>query len=147
LRQGPKKRLLHRWPFVKCEKTFQTDTIDITLLRAELLKMLQELTFELRKNKKLAATVTVKIRYADFNTFSKQKKIIHTADDHLLKPVVLHLFEQLYERRQRIRMIGIQFGKLVYGHPQMNLFDDRAKSLRLLGAMDGIRKRFGKGII
>lgn len=129
------------------EKTFQMDTININLLRAELLKMLQELTFELRKNKKLAATVTVKIRYADFNTFSKQKKITHTADDHSLKPVVLHLFEQLYERRQRIRMIGIQFSKLVHGHPQMNLFDAPAKSLRLLGAMDGIRKRFGKGVI
>ncbi len=129
------------------EKTFQIDTIDVSFLRSELLKMLKALTFDLRNEKKLAATVTVKIRYADFNTFSKQKKITHTADDHLLKPVVLHLFDQLYERRQRIRMIGIQFGKLVHGHPQMNLFDDQAKSLRLLKEMDGIRKRFGKKII
>ncbi len=129
------------------EKTFQTDTIDLSFLRAELLKMLKVLTFDLRNEKKLAATVTVKIRYADFNTFSKQKKLTHTADDHLLKPVVLHLFDQLYERRQRIRMIGIQFGKLVHGHPQMNLFDDQSKSLRLLREMDGIRKRFGKGVI
>ncbi len=132
---------------ISSEKTFQTDTIDVNLLRSELLKILQELTFELRKNKKLAAAVNVKIRYADFNTFSRQKKITHTADDQILKPVVLDLFEQLYGRRQRIRMIGIQFSQLVHGHPQMNLFDAPAKSLRLLGAMDGIRKRFGKGII
>lgn len=129
------------------EKTFQTDTIDLSFLRTELLKMLKELTFDLRNHKKLTATVTVKIRYADFNTFSKQKKVMHTADDRLLQPVVLHLFEQLYERRQRIRMIGIQFGKLAHGYPQMNLFDDQAKSLRLLQEMDGIRRRFGKGVI
>jgi len=129
------------------EKTFQIDTIDISFLRVELLKMLKKLTFDLRTQKKLAATVTVKIRYADFNTFSKQRKVVHTANDSLLKPVVLHLFEQLYKRRQRIRMIGIQFGKLVHGYPQMNLFDDQAKSLRLLREMDGIRRRFGKKII
>jgi len=137
----------HEQKIMGSEKTFQTDSIDLPFLRTELLKMLKELTFELRTHKKLAATVTVKIRYADFNTFSKQKKVTHTADDRLLKPIVLHLFEQLYQRRQRIRMIGIQFGKLAHGHPQMNLFDDQAKSLRLLQEMDGIRKRFGKGAI
>ena len=126
------------------EKTFQTDTIDIRYLRATLLRMLEQLTFELRNQKKLAASVTVKIRYADFNTFSKQKKITHTADDQLLQPIILHLFDQLYQRRQRIRMIGIQFGQLVHGHPQISLFNDNLTSIHLLKEMDHIRKRFGK---
>lgn len=132
---------------ISSEKNFQTDTIDLPLLRATLLSMLEQLTFELRNQKKLAAAITLKIRYADHNTFSKQKKIPHTADDLRLKPVLLQLFHQLYQRRQRIRMVGIQFSHLVHGHPQINLFDDTLKSVNLLRQMDHIRKKFGKNSI
>jgi DNA polymerase-4 len=105
--------------------------------------MCSNLAYELRQSDKLTSCVTVKIRYTDFNTFSKQQKIAYTAIDHTLISLVKNLFHQLYQRRQLIRLIGIRFSGLVHGKPQMSLFDQQAESEKLLQAMDRIRNRFG----
>ena len=52
----------------------------------------------LRRGGKLTACVTVKLRYSDFNTYSKQLRIPYTSADHKLIPKVLDLFERLYQR-------------------------------------------------
>ncbi|MEZ4892564.1 MAG: hypothetical protein R2778_06065 [Saprospiraceae bacterium] len=102
------------------------------------------MAYELRALGKLTACVTVKIRYSDFNTFTKQARIPYTAQDSVLIDHAMGLFERLYERRQALRLIGIRFSELVYGTSQLNLFDDTEKESRLLEAMDRIRDRFGK---
>ena len=91
--------------------------------------------------------MTVKLRYADFNTFTKQAKIPYTAQDGALVEHALSLFNRLYERRQAIRLVGVRFSELVHGSSQLNLFDDTEKESRLLDTMDKIRDRFGKGAV
>jgi DNA polymerase-4 len=68
----------------------------------------------------------------------------HTASDTTLLHHAQELLEQLYERRQLVRLLGVRFSKLVPGHPQLSLFDASAEEQRLQAAMDGIRERFGK---
>ncbi|MFN8320604.1 MAG: DNA polymerase IV [Saprospiraceae bacterium] len=129
------------------ERTFTEDTLDLRYMRNLLLDMTDKLAFELRNDKKLTSCITVKIRYADFNTYTKQRQIPYTANDNVLTRHVLDLFDQLFERRQLIRLIGVKFSGLVSGSYQIDLFEDTIEQIELLKQMDHIRKRFGSGAV
>ena len=125
------------------ERTFLEDTLNLNFMRNMLLKMVDELSFELRKVEKLCSCVTVKIRYADFNTYTRQKHINYTANENILSQYVCELFDSLYERRQLIRLIGVKYSGLVQGNYQISLFDDTATDISLMQEKDWIRERFG----
>jgi DNA polymerase-4 len=128
---------------ISTERTFERDTIDVVKLKGLLTAMAESLAFQLRKGGKLTSCIAVKIRYADFNTHTRQQRIPYTACDHLILPTVHELFRALYDRRQRIRLIGVRFSHLVGGGHQMNVFSDTEEAMKLYQAMDKIRKRFG----
>ncbi|MHC5310573.1 DNA polymerase IV [Myroides sp. LJL116] len=125
------------------EHTFETDTIDIAQIKALFIGMVEKLAFELRDQKWLTSSVSVKIRYSNFDTHTKQSKIPYTSQDHTLTSIVWELFDQLYNRRMRLRLIGIQFSSLVRGTYQMNLFENTPELVNLYQTMDSIKKRFG----
>lgn len=129
------------------ERTFQIDTIDIRQLKDRLTGMIIKLGFELRASQKLTSCITVKIRYTDFNTFTKQKHIPYTANDQMLLQYAHDLFDRLYTRRQLLRLVGVRLSGLVHGNSQIQLFDRTEKEMALLEQMDKIRKRFGAGAI
>lgn len=137
----------HEQKTLSTEHTFAEDTINLDQLQAELSRMLLYLTYELRRRQKVTACVAVKIRYADFNTHRRQATIAPTAHDSILLPTAQRLFDKLFARRQRIRLLGVQFSKLSSGFTQLDLFKDRSEESQLLQAMDRIRKRFGKGTV
>lgn len=128
---------------ISTERTFDKDTIDVNRLRGILIAMTENLAYQLRRGEKLTACISVKIRYSDFNTYSKQLRIPYTSADHILIPKILDLFKTLYNRRLLVRLIGIRFSYLVTGNYQINLFDDTEEILSLYDAMDTIRKRYG----
>ncbi|TNF70433.1 MAG: DNA polymerase IV [Bacteroidetes bacterium] len=128
---------------ISTERTFDRDTIDVHRLRGILIAMTENLAFQLRRGGKLTACVTVKLRYSDFNTYSKQLRIPYTSADHKLIPKVLDLFERLYQRRLLVRLIGVRFSHLVPGNYQIDLFDDQEETLNLYAAMDRLRERYG----
>ncbi len=128
---------------ISTERTFDRDTIDVHRLRGILIAMTENLAFQLRRGGKLTACVTVKLRYSDFNTCSKQLRIPYTSADHKLIPKVLDLFQRLYERRLLVRLIGVRFSHLVPGNYQIDLFEDRQETLSLYAAMDRLRERYG----
>ncbi|CAM4132752.1 DNA polymerase Y family protein [Zobellia nedashkovskayae] len=128
---------------ISTERTFDKDTIDVTMLRGILIAMTENLAYQLRRGEKLTACIAVKIRYSDFNTYSKQLRIPYTSGDHILIPKILDLFKTLYNRRLLVRLIGIRFSHLVGGNYQINLFDDTEEALNLYDAMDRIRNRYG----
>ena len=109
---------------ISTENTFTEDTIDVVQIRNLLSGMVEHLCFQLRKEQWLTSVIVVKIRYSNFDTETKQYKIPYTATDHTLLRYVLDLFQKLYTRRMRIRLIGIKFTGLVHGNHQMNLFED-----------------------
>lgn len=133
----------HERKSISTERTFERDSMDVAKLRGLFTAMTESLAYQLRKGAKLTSCVTVKIRYADMNTHTKQTRIGYTACDHLLLPTVHELFRTLYDRRQRIRLIGVRFSHLVGGGHQMDAFADTAETMGLYQAMDKIRNRFG----
>ncbi|HVI47405.1 MAG TPA: DNA polymerase IV [Chitinophaga sp.] len=128
---------------ISTESTFPADTIDMEFLHAELVRMTEKIAFELRQQNKLTGCVTVKIRYSDFETVTKQMSIPYCCSDHTLLEKVKELFKKLYDRRQLVRLIGIRFSHLVQGNYQISLFDDSQEMIALYQAIDSIKNRFG----
>jgi len=134
----------HERKSISTERTFTKDTIDVVKLRTTIFAMTENLAFQLRRADKLTACIAVKIRYSDFNTYTKQIKIPYTSADHILVPAVLELFDKLYQRRLLIRLVGVKFTHIVTGNYQINLFDDTENMLNLYNAMDTIRSKYGE---
>lgn len=128
---------------ISTERTFNKDTIDVVKLKELVMAMAENLAFQLRRGEKLTSVVTVKVRYSDFSTYSKQLKIPYTSADHVLIPTVVELFHALYNRRLLVRLVGVRFAGLVHGNYQIDLFDDTVEQIQLYQAMDKIRNRFG----
>lgn len=125
------------------ENTFTQDTIDIAGIKSILSGMVEQLCFQLRKEKWLASVVVVKIRYSNFDTETKQCRIPYTSSDHTLLKYAFELFDKAYTRRMRIRLIGVKLTGLVHGCHQMNLFEDTEELISLYQTMDKIKMRFG----
>lgn len=128
---------------ISTENTFDKDTIDVKMLKALLINMVEEIAFKLRSEQKLTACVAVKIRYSNFDTATKQVQITYTSADHILIKHALELFDKLYDRRMLIRLIGVRFSHLVHGSYQIHLFDDTETFINLYQAMDKIRHKHG----
>jgi len=125
------------------EQTFQVDTIDMLLLRKVIFGMVDEMAFELRSQQRLTGCLTLKIRYSNFETFTKQKSISYSCSEKQLAEIAMFLFKKLYSRRMLIRLIGVKFSDLVAGTYQIDLFNDNTEAVNLASAMDRIRMRFG----
>jgi DNA polymerase-4 len=128
---------------ISTESTFDSDTIDVNRLKSILIAMVEKVAFNLREQKKLTSCVTVKIRYANFDTETKQIHIPYTASDHILIHTVHELFNKLYNRRMLIRLVGVRLSNLVHGNYQISLFDDTAEDINLYQAIDFIKHKHG----
>ena len=134
----------HERKSISTERTYSKDTIDMEKLRTTIFAMAENLAFQLRNGNKLASTISVKIRYSDFDTYSKQIKIPYTSADHIIIPKALELFEKLHNRRLLIRLVGVKINDIVSGNYQINLFDDTEEMLSLYKAMDTVRGKYGE---
>ena len=132
---------------ISTENTFEQDTINMQFLQSELVRMTEKISFDLRSKGFLTGCITVKLRYTNFDTVTKQQTIAYTNSDHMLLPIAKELFAKLYDRRLLIRLLGIRFTHLVPGTYQINLFEDSQKIISLNNAMDNIKMRYGAGKI
>ena len=137
----------HEKKSISIERTFEKDTSDLQKLRSIIIAMAENLAYQLRNGSKLTACVSVRIRYSDFQTYSRQKRISHTSSDHTLIKITTELFDQLYDRRVLIRLVGVGFSHLVGGNYQINLFEDTEEMIRLYQAMDRIRNAYGQDAV
>ena len=133
---------------ISSEITFEKDSADINKLLSIIIAMTENLAFQLRNGNKLTACLAVKVRYSDMQTYSKQRRIPYTSSDNVLIDTAKELFNEVYNRRIRIRLVGVRFSHFVEGGQQINLFEDTEELISLYQAMDVIRNRYGiKAII
>ncbi|TQD38659.1 DNA polymerase IV [Haloflavibacter putidus] len=134
----------HERKSISMERTFNKDTIDVMRLTATIKAMTESLSYQLRSANKLTANISIKIKYSDYKTYTKQQKIPYTSADHILQPLALELFHKLYNRRMLIRLIGVKLSNIVGGNYQINLFDDSQKMLHLYQSLDKIKNKYGE---
>ena len=126
------------------QSTFENDSIDTEKIKQLLSSMVMDICFHLRSQQKLAACITVTIRYSNFETHTRQARIPYTSLDSFLIDKAKELFDTLYNRRMLIRLVGVKLSQLVSGYEQISLYGASEEQYKLYQAMDRIRNRFGE---
>ncbi|WPR73306.1 DNA polymerase IV [Algoriphagus sp. NG3] len=125
------------------ETTFESDTIDMQFLHAQLVRMTEKVAFEMRQKQKLCGCITVKLRYSNFDTVSRQCMISYNSSDEVLLQRAKELFTKLYDRRMLVRLVGVKLSHLVQGSQQIDLFEHTEEEVSLYQAIDWIKNRYG----
>src|SRR5687768_3390055 len=74
----------HEAKSISTENTFHENVSDINFLMSEIVRMTEKISYELRQDGKVAGCISVKIRYPNFDTTSRQTTMPYTcADDEL----------------------------------------------------------------
>ena len=128
---------------ISLEITFEKDSTDINKLLSIVIAMTENLAFQLRNGNKLTACLAVKVRYSDMQTYTKQRRIPYTSSDNVLIDTAKDLFNEVYNRRVRVRLVGVRLSHFVEGGQQINLFEDTEELISLYQAMDVLRNRYG----
>jgi len=125
------------------ENTFEKDYSDIEFLHKELVRLTEKTAYGLRDDEKLTGCVTVKIRYSDFETITRQEVIDYTALDDQLIAKAKDIFNKAYQKGRPVRLLGVRFSQMIPFTMQMSLFDNKLEKLQLYKAVDDIKDRFG----
>jgi DNA polymerase-4 len=129
------------------ENTFHENISDMEILYTELVRLTEKTAYDLRSDDKLTGCITVKIRYPDFETTSRQETVDYTALDDQLIEKTKSLFNKLYRKGQPVRLIGVRFSQLIPFTMQMNLFNNNEEKMNLYKAVDDIKDRFGGKLV
>jgi DNA polymerase-4 len=121
------------------ERTFREDVRDPLCIQSLLCSLCERVCWRARARGINAGTVTLKLRYADFQTLTRSRRITPTCSERELYPVVRELFQRARRRPLAIRLLGIALSNLRMGDEQLPLF---AGDEPLHRAVDGIRKRY-----
>ena len=122
------------------ERTFREDVRDPASIEAMLCSLCERVCWRARKRGMKARTVTLKLRYADFQTLQRSRTLTPTCSERELYPVIVELFRRARTRRTAIRLLGIRLSGLRPQGQQLCLFDE---SEPLHRAVDGVRTRYG----
>src|SRR3546814_6380757 len=101
-------------------------------LKRTLASMVDKLAFDLRREQKLTGCLTLKIRYSNFDTHTRQVKVPYTNSEKAITDKVMTVFRDLYSRRMLIRLIGVRFSNLIHGSYQVDLFNDTREEISLM---------------
>lgn len=129
------------------ENTFEKDYTDVEFLHKELVRLTEKTAYSLREDEKMAGCVTVKIRYSDFETTSRQETVDYTALDDVLIAKVKDLFNKSYQQGRPVRLLGVRFSQFIPMTIQMSLFEKNIEKLNLYKAVDDIKDRFGANLV
>jgi DNA polymerase IV len=129
--------------------TFGEDTDDTTALTAMLSHLSQKACKRLREAGLAARTLTLTIRYAGFDTYTRAKTLDEPSQfDGEIFSVFQQLFREHRDVRRKVRLLGVSLSQFVHaGGGQLDLLDAerRAKLEKLTRATDCLRDRFGFG--
>lgn len=126
------------------ERTFAADVGDRRRLESVLCALVERVCWRARKRGVEARTVTLKLRYADFETISRAQTVAPTCSELELHPVLCALLDgalRTDRRRRRVRLLGVALSRLARVEQQLGLF--AWPGARMHRAVDGIRKRYG----
>jgi DNA polymerase IV len=126
--------------------TFSEDTQDRARLEATLSLLTQKAMKRLREAGLSTSTVSVTIRYAGFQTITRARTLREpTHLDPIVFETVKRLFDRHWDRRRKVRLVGVALSSFTHGAEQLDLLDAtrREKLERLAKATDALRDRFG----
>jgi DNA polymerase-4 len=131
---------------VSSETTFEEDTADRNLLLETIRDLSARVGRRLRREEQRATRITLKLRYQNFQTHTKQTSLERPIQgDTEISAIAIRLFEQ-FPLNRKIRLIGVGAGGIQRpgGRPaQLDLFAGQEKSHVLDQTIDELQERFG----
>ncbi len=136
---------------ISAEETFFSDLADHGKMQAEVLRLADRATTRMRAQNLAAGCVQVKIRRADFTTFTRQKRFEpSTTDSRTVAKIAAELLTAWLgeQPRAKVRLLGVGVNHL-HAADQLDLFAVPAAGATastasgLDAAVDLIRERFG----
>jgi DNA polymerase IV len=136
---------------ISAEETFDEDIRAPAELRAQLMALADRTASRLRAQKLLAGRVSVKIRRKDFTTYTRQRALEPPTQDTTSVSAAAQALLSDWLAAQpgaAIRLLGVGVSDLQV-LLQTDLFSGPLpdSAARLDSAMDGIRDRFGEGLL
>ncbi len=127
------------------QETFGTDVSDFGQVERVAKGMLDELMAKVRADGKRVRTITVKVRYPDFEHASHSRSLAEASD--LEAPFVAPLAECLraaWKLRRPLRLVSVKLSSVEDGGGQLDLFPgDDEKRRRLAAAVDALNRGTG----
>jgi len=130
--------------------TFARDTLDQRFLESSLQELCRQVCLNLRSSGKQAGAVTIRLRYADFSTVTRQTSLMEASDAAgvIFATALPLLNKTLKEKGKLVRLIGVRVSSLTGREKQLSLFDSRGqKRGHLEDAIATIRRKYGKKAI
>jgi DNA polymerase-4 len=136
---------------ISAEETFAVDIHSAAQLTTQLMHLADRTASRLRAHHLVAGTVCVKIRRADFTTYTRQRALEPPTDDTAAVAAAAQLLLGAWlasQPRAAVRLLGVGVSDLK-ALRQSDLFSSSLPEpgSRLDSAVDGIRGRFGEGLL
>jgi len=130
--------------------TFGEDTSNAAQMESTLSHLSQKACKRLREAGLASRTLTLTIRYAGFQTYTRSKTVPDPVRlDADVFAVFLELFREHRDTKRKVRLLGVALSALSHSAEQLDLLeaDRREKLKKLTEATDRLRDKFGFGSV
>jgi len=130
--------------------TFGEDTNHVAEMESLLSHLSQKASKRLREAGLSSRTLTLTIRYAGFQTYTRSHTVPEPVRlDADIFAIFLELFREHRDPRRKVRLLGVALSGLSHGGEQLDLLeaDRREKLEKLTKAADQLRDKFGFGSV
>jgi len=126
------------------ERTFPADVADRAKVERQLLALCERVCWRARRRETRARTVTLKMRYSDFETLTRARTLDRpTNEEKHVHAAVRRLLDDAWTRKMALRLVGVALSNLTGPSSQLDLFADGSRSRPVGPAIDAVRERFG----
>lgn len=132
------------------EHTFPVDLDNPEEVRALIARQAQDVAMRLRKHHRFARTVTIKVRFGNFETITRSITLDQQTDEtRTIHDAARSLFDTWARAFQPVRLIGVAVSQLTDAPATPGLFDtnDHEKERAVDRVADTIADKFGKDAI
>ncbi|MDD5634889.1 MAG: DNA polymerase IV, partial [Candidatus Omnitrophica bacterium] len=134
------------------EYTFDEDVIDEASILNAMMFLAEKVSYRLRKASLKGKTVTLKIRFEDFKTYTRAETLnTYTNFVNDIYRSALSKLSEFNIRSRPVRLIGVRVSSLVDAKEQTDLFETSSeqfqKKERIHSALDRLKDKFGDNVI
>ncbi len=125
------------------ERTFFESIRNDERALTQLLQLAERVCHRARKRGILARTITLKLRYSDFQTIARSRSIEPTSEDGVVFSTLAELYRRARSHRLAIRLLGVQLSNLVAASEPKQLALPFERERAVGRALDQVRKKYG----
>lgn len=129
------------------ETTFEQNTSDEEMITGTLLSLCEKVAGRLRKAGLKGKTITLKIRFEDFKTFTRTITIWRLTNyDDVIYNEINKLYSNFQSSEKKIRLVGVKVSNFIADEFEFDIDEDIQRE-KLQRAVDEIKDKYGDEII